>query len=399
MLEMWIGKDYIELYNSWITIFILILGGIPLIAGGYLYYFWILLIFIFIKIKTVPKDSIFIIVFSICYTYAQIQYSNITFSAIIFFSLYPFILYCTGRYLGSRIQSYKIKTLLIFLIALSFGITSIYYNIVDFMKGNFINFNREVTYGEGSTFRSATGYAMMLSLLVGGIGCLFVNTNSKFDYNLKLVVVITAVIALFLNLRILNRTPVIIAIISIVSAVLMPPQNKKKIHLVLGVITIFLFLYWLFMANNANVNTLIEIFQRRNEEDVSSVSSAGGRDVRWIGAIYQISARPFGSDGLILDGEYTFAHNLWLDAGVKGGIICLICLTFITIRFINVNIRLFKVAPYPQFNRVYWALISITLLSQSAVEPIIEGFPQLLNFLFFYWGFLSSDLKRIKKLK
>lgn len=386
-----------ELHNNWITISILLLGGIPLIAGGYLYYLWFLLFYTVIKLRYIPKDSIYILVFSFFYTYTQILYAQITLSAIIFYISYPFILYCTGVYLGKRLQSYKAKILLIVLIAGSFGITSIYYNIIDFMKGDFINLSRAVLYGEENSFRSATGYAMMLSLLVGGIGCIFVNTTNDFDRRLKIIIVGLAGLALFLNIRLLNRTPLAIGMISIATAVLMPPQNKKKVRYTISIIALLLIVYYFVVANNDNISSAIDLFQSRNEDETSSASSAGGRDEKWIGAIHQILHMPFGSNGLVLDGTHTYAHNLWLDSGVKGGIICLVCLTIITIKLIGVNIRLFKVAPYPQFEKVYFVLIGISLLTQSAVEPIIEGFPQLFNFLLFYWGFLSTDYKRITR--
>lgn len=369
----------------------------PMFMNDYFRYLLALLIPVaFTRFKSTP-NLLLVILFSAFYTLAfYIRQEPLSPSALAYNLLYPPMMYIIGYSLATRFKSYKSDTLLIVLLCFCIALPAIYYNFVDFQDTKaLINSKRIITFGNDGPRRNATGYGMMLSLALTMTGAVFLNARNRFEKSLKISQTIFAILAIFCTVRLVNRTGLIIAGTSVVIALLFQGLPRKNIFKII-ISVIFIIIALSIINTYSNWITDAITFYDKRDHGVGSVDTYGGRSVRWLASLYQIAEYPLGSTKLMVRG-YHYAHNLWLDAGIKGGVLSMLLLIIITIRFIITFFGVYRQKKLSIYEKNTFLLISIGLMLQSFTEPVIEGMPVLFWIWIFYFGMLDSLMVKFKR--
>lgn len=368
---------------------VLCISMIPLALDGYSSYLLILLIPYVFKSK-INLCSILVICFSLSYTLSFFFRSeDLPLSNFFFYSLFPLIIFSCG---SSIIQN-KIadNTLIIIILSLVICLasTSIIPNIANFIQtGEVIAPTRIVNYSEESNL-SATAYGLLLSLGIAGIGTAVLQTSNSFETKIKFWLILLGIISLFCCIHLTNRTGVVLGIFALLTGILLNSSNFKGFLLVLVILILLFLIYELFLSGASFYAEIVESYQKREEN--YTWDTGGDRFNRWDDALYQILIRPLGFSEY---DDYIYAHNMWLDAGIRGGLISFGLLIVLTVLYIKYLIEFKKERYLSAFETNYIVILSIIMFSQAMVEPVIEGAYQFFLFFFFMLGILSSFHKR-----
>lgn len=379
------------------AILILCICFMPLTLMGYSHYLLVLLTpmaFVHLRFSI---NGLLIFFFSLIYTLAiNFRGEILTPSDTIFYCFYPILAFSVGKSISNKFLSLKSNIVLITILICCLAFPAIIYNLIDYFKtGELVNVQRKITYGSMARERSATGYGMMLSLVLGMAGLLFYKTNNSNDHFVKYASLIFSVLALFGTFRLVNRTGIVIAGVSSLIVFGCSRISARRLGYLLLVLML-LFAVWGINQNSELVKEVTANYEMRNDGE-GSTNELGGRTDRWIRAIDQIYREPFGNKGLKFYTGYNYAHNLWLDVGIRGSIFSLVILLFITICFIKRIYHIWRDRMMPKFDLIVILLLSITFFLQFGTEPIIEGLPQLFWLWLFFWGMMDSIAAKYKK--
>lgn len=384
--------------HNFFVVTILCIGMIPLWGKGYLGYLDILLLPVLI-FTAYDSVSIAVIVFSLAYTLSlQVNGAVLTPSAKIFNLLYPIIFYQAGIFVGKKFKLPRSGIYLIVLMTILLGLPAIIANVHDAVStGVMINPLRSVSFDENDAMRSATNYGMMLSLLCGSLGVILLRAKQSYDQIAKILVIAGAVGALFGTVHLVNRTGILLALISCVLAVVQPPiRVKDLLHLALTAVVIYL-VFSVFFEDSKFLFDAILSYNNR-DTGISSIDTAGGRDELWIGGLLQIFQTPEGNPNGLVGYRNVYAHNMIIDGGVKGGIVCFILLLFIFVQFVISVVKTRAVKCFSEFERKYLVLLGATFCLQSMVEPVLDGVPSFFWFMLFFMGYLRRMISKAGSL-
>lgn len=372
---------------------ILCISMMPLIANGYSMYVLVVL-FPYIFARKFNSGSFLVLLFSIFYTLSFIiRGEEIEQSKLVFYSLFPLIIYSCGNVLVARLRDTKTVLFVLVSLVACLAIPGIFLSVKDFLNsGELVKLNRAVEYSDGQVL-SATVYGMMFSCAIAGIGMIVYPAVSKFDKKLKRFLVVLSILALLGTVHILNRTGLFLGGIAIITVLVIPPYNTKRLTyslLIFAVLALFVFYY---LADTVLMNDAIQGYLLREEESEYSTATGGGRFGRWGDALSQMFANPGGSLGYYMHGGYNYAHNLWLDAGLRGGVIPFVLLLIIGFRILKDTFRIVKKKLFDPFETRYLVALCIVMFAQAMMEPVIEGLFQYFLLIIFFYGCVSS-LKR-----
>ena len=390
MLDYVISQDFSKNRLIWL---ILIMGMFPLWANGYCMYALILLLpVVLLYYRKIDVTSLLILTFSFLYTYFQRSNGHAyTPSSLIFDLLFPFIVYQTGAYLVKRQKSPKSSLLLLCLMALALAIPAIMDSVNDTIKtGELINVTRGIINDDGEIGRSATGYGMMVAIMVGCLGILLLKPGNKLDSRLKVLIAIASFLALFTTIHLVNRTGIVLAAISIGCVIFLPPHSfKKNLYTIVSLIIVAGVVFYV-LGDSAFFSDALDQYEAR-DSGTGSVDSAGGRTQRWAAAINQLFDEPWGNEkGVRFHGKYVNAHNMWLDTGVVAGIIPMILLIWIGVIYIRAIIKMYRCRYYNQFERNLLLIMGVSMFLQLNTEPVIQGVFQLFLYFIFYTSVLNN---------
>ena len=392
-------KYKIDLEKNWLFLSILLIGAIPQILNGYALYLWILLLPLCWIYGTyrLDKNACLIILFSLSYTFFRLLHPNRPATSVIVFHLfYPLVMYESVIYICKRCTHPITVIIVLFSLVFCFAIWSIVNNLFDYVEtGAIVNATRSIAGEDGIDLEGvvpATQHNSMLSMAIGGIGMLFIRTKDSFERKFKFLVVILSVFALLSTLHLLNRTGILMAVLSLIIGYFWDGLDSKKIFKTIGLLLFFLIVIYIQFKDSVLVTSVIDGFAAREINEYNGgAATGGGRIGRWLSSPMYILTHPFGSQGLWYEGRYVMAHNIWLDAGIDSGYFAFILLFIITFRFFK-NLNILRKDKYiPTFYKAYIFLIIITILLQCCVEPLMRAFYPLFYFLFFIWGLMKCD--------
>ncbi len=386
-----------DIKHTWFVCLVLLIGMLPLWADGYcMYVLGILLPILILKVRNYDGMCILIILYSLAYTLSLFNNGNeFSPSTFIFDLFFPFIMYQSGRYIIDRQRNPVSSVLLLVFMAISLALPAIIANIKDTIEsGELINISRRILDNVGDTTRNATGYGSMLSIMIGCLGIILVRANNRIDSKIKIILIVFSILAIYSTIHLLNRTGLALALISIITVSVIPPYSlRSNIYLILSLV-IILAVGAIFFSDSPFISEAIQLYDERDEGE-GSVASYGGRSERWEAGINQLISEPYGNcNGLYFNGHYTHAHNMWLDAGIFGGLISFVLLVIITIISLRKILILYNSPILSPFENRVIILICIAILAQGAVEPVIQGVPQL---FFYYIFFISIIINLYKK--
>lgn len=385
-----------ELFSYKFIIIILCLGMVPRFLGNYSHYLLFLLLPLTLIVKF-NRGTLLVILFSIFYCLAFILRGgdDTSLSMWIFYSLYPFILYQAGRYFGKKLVTPECVFTLVCLLSMCIGLTAVIDSIKDYIySGQIINISRAITDAiDRENAISATGYGMMLALGLGFCCTFFINANSTYDRKMKIIIGCYAVLSLFATIHLVNRTGLVIAAASILVTLFLPPINRRKIRIILLMACVLFLIFNFCLLSSNEYSSILDAYDAREFDRAHDSSNAGGRTDLWIAGLIQMSENFWGSSKLY-GMSNIYAHNLWIDAGIKGGVPSFHVLLIITFCIINTMSKLYRTRCFSIFERNTLLALGIVFFLQSFTEPIIEGITQFFWLFLFYWGILSEFLSK-----
>ncbi len=310
----------------------------------------------------------------------------------IFMIVMPAIVYATAKYLCKRIDTENEFLGLILTIAFCLASWAIFMSIQDTITtGELINVSRNIE-ENGKLGRSATGYGMMFSAAIGGVGLLFADSKTMFQRYFRIVAILISVMALFGCIHLVNRTGIVLALLSLLVCLLYNTIIRRKYSrgLILAALLSIGLLYA--FSSMEFMQEVADSYSARNDGEYG-IATSGGRTQLWLDATTHIINYPFGADRL-QDSVGNYAHNMWLDAGVIGGWIPFVLIIVMTMRFLGSLYRMKNNKQISQFAKMYIISLATVVLAQSAVEPVIQGSFQLFLFFFFLWAMVESNINR-----
>ncbi len=384
------GLIYGDLRKYLFMYVILCISMMPLIAGGYSMYLLILL-FPYVFKNRFNTGSLLVILFSMFYTFSfLIRGAELITSQFVFYLIFPIIIYSCGNLLGTKL--YSGKTILMIIVSLVFCLAApgIYFSMVDVVKsGELIKISREIEFASGHTL-SATGYGVMFSLAIAGVAMILVPTISKYDKKIMFFMFCLSLMAIFCTIHILNRTGLALAVIAVLATVFIPPYNRKRILYTLLIGTMILLIFYLYLSDSLLMNDAMHGYLSREENGDFSAMTGGGRFSRWTDAVSQIIERPIGGKGYVTAYKIKYAHNLWLDAGLIGGVVPFILLIVIAFQTLKYTIAIHRKKILDSFESCYLIVLCVVMLAQAMTEPVIQGVYQFFLFMIFFYGYVTA---------
>lgn len=385
------SEIYQDLTKNKLVVTILLIGIIPLWMGNYLSYVYILLLPVALCTR-LNATSWIILAFSVAYTLTQQLWAiKISPSILVMQYLFPIILYQTGLYLGKRFKSPDSIITVLILLAGLLALPAVVANIQDFITtGEIVNITRQVSFEKNEAGRSATNYGMMLSVACGGLGVMFLGAKTPAHRRLKYILLTFSVFALFSIIHLLNRTGVVLSVFSIIFVFLLAPHTPKKYITSVFIAIGFAIFYEAYLDQAFHLSDIVEGYISR--ESGGTTESMGDRDRLWAKGLDHILAHPFGFDeGVKWGTRNSYAHNIILDAGVRGGVLCSVLMLVIYGIFIYQSYRILNNKSISNFVKFVIVSFSVVIVMQSMVEPIIEG-------LFIFFCFLMIMMGMTKRL-
>lgn len=379
--------------NSWIF-GLLCIGFLPMALRGYAQYLLVFLTPLLFKTKY-GINTLLILVFSFLYT-SSMLYRGVEMitSEMVFSFLYPLLLYQTGEYLGKHVKSVRTITLLMVCISIAMALPAIFSNVLDYLStGELINSKRAVEAASGES-SGATRYGMMLALSLGSIGAVIIGSNDNFDNKLKVVILGFSLLSLLSTIHLVNRSGLYIAAFSVVACAVLPPFTPKRVVYALIIFVVAYIIYVVYLEFTPLLKKAIESYQYRNETQ-GSVKSFGGRDNLWRQGIQHLEDYPWGGGkSVVFHGRASYAHNMWLDCGIVGGVPAMILLIVITCKYVISAVKLLFYKTRYTFSRNLLIVMFATLIIQSMVEPVLLGLPQFFWIMMLLFGMLTMFLKK-----
>lgn len=378
-----------DLKHNWIVVLILCVGMFSNWLDGYCMYALALLIpFVFTERMKWP--GFILIVYSVLFMlFAMLGGQIYTPSSMVFDLIFPITMWQVGQRIVRRTKNPQSDIIVLLLMIFSLALPAIVFNIAQAIDtGEVINVTRAIRNDDGDILRSATGFGMMLSLMLGCSGVLLLQATTKTDTRIKIFLIIGAIAAIFSTIHLVNRTGLVLVGLSLFVAIILRPLTfKRACYIVLVIVAVGSICY--FVLGDTYFMDAMEYYEGREKEEGYGSESYGGRTDRWAAAVTQLAEQPFGNaNGLNFFGKYTYAHNMWLDVGLKGGIFAMAMLILFSIVTIQQTIKFFRNRNLSLFERNLMVLVCLTMFLQAFVEPVKDGVPQFLWFMMFYTSVL-----------
>lgn len=354
------------------------------ISGMFLYTLLLLVpysIYLCAKNNLLDRLTIWIILYST--TYAMFTYFNGWYvdakSNVLFQSLCPPTMYIIGKHLSEKRNIYVLLLLCISLLA----IKPIIWVILDiYNTGQLVNPERMMDFYSGSSL-SATNIGAMVSLSVSSFGCLFALTSTRQELSYKIILFFLSLLGLLAVVHLINRTGLIIVVVSIVSVFCLNFSSHKS-HKVLYffVVGLFLFILFRFMYENDALSDVMSFYEKRNIEG-HDLKAGGGRFLMWKYGLSDVMKHPLGCDTLTRN---YYSHNYWIDTASTGGLLASFYLLVATIIHTKTTFSLIK-SRITVFVKSLFLIINVGFFVTCMVEPVMEANQLLVFMLFLFIGF------------
>lgn len=382
--------DNKEQISGWWILFWVLLSFVD--YGGYGYVFGVLAaIFAFFQIERknffYSADMTLILLFSILYvSFLYLNEYEYGIGFYISFLIMPFAFYAIGQYLCAINTSKNVYRILflVFVAIASLSIASIIfeiYNVGFFGEGRNIHL-----IGLSSVDKIA---ATILNARLLGIYALFglvaydLNVRVKRPY--LLFSYLLMILVLVLALRLGSRTGLVIALCAIVASVFYYWKTntwRSRSNMILFLITLSVCVA-VFMSND---NVYLSFFMDRLDDEDSSFLNMGGRKFGFEDNLSLLLDNPWGTPEAM---HLRYAHNLWIDVARVSGFFPLIVLVIITFRYLAYVKFIFKIRTKGNHVLLILFVLSMCLMIQFFLEPILEGLMALYYLFCFVFGIMS----------
>jgi hypothetical protein len=325
---------------------------------------WCMMFIIMIPLKYCNgRLLISLVVFTFLYGSIGVFTGFMTVNKLVSLCLPLVLFYGFGKFIVSRLQHPICLLLLLAILLMSYQF-EIFITFLNGLisEGFTINSSREFYLrGDYSRALSATLAGLNVSVSMVGLSAFFIlKGNSK----LRILYLLMFFIAISTTVYLLNRTGLVIAVLStfVVLSYFYYNNRKALIIILMSVGLIFFFAY-----NGWGIDIdILMAYEERNFD----IQTAGQRTMKWTEAFNLLMQHPFGWSENVLETQY-YAHNMWLDIARVTGLMPFIALLVVTIKAAFIQLRLLKIHADP-FVAVTTGLSACFFLS-CFVEPVYGG--------------------------
>ncbi len=382
-----------EVKKHWFILSLLFVGVSGILGVRILYLLIFVYPIIFHKTNIIRHiDSHFwiLVLFSLSFTFIWLYNTSFQPSSILIYVFYPPLFYLLGGYFVEKSSSLNSIVNVLIVLIIAYSIIYLRNGVYDTITYGLINPLRSISVNidsiEGAYFQQVRA-----SLAIAGIGLLFVPTKSSKEKTIKNIFLLLSFVALFVTIHFVNRTGMLLALLSIL-AVSFKLIKKKSAMLLMSLTGVFILISLNYLLDLVIVQEFIGSYQSRELNSLSSSSTFGGRTFRWVWVLKSLITQPWGD---ISSFEYGYAHNMWLDAGRLSGIIPFVFLVVFTVSSTIKAVKLVLSKHIPLFFSCLLITLNLTFFLQSFIEPILESDP---TFFLLYVLFLSIQINLYKVL-
>lgn len=391
---------YTDIKNNLPAVFILMVGFMPGMLNDYAVYLLVLMLplmwcYGFLKFT---ENSVMCLTFGVVFALAYKSHTDIPLSVFVMYLLFPFISYQSGQFIFKRFRSVDSFSILFIILAVCIGFYTIFLCIKDFFDtGQIVNVTRSIGIDEDVWEKDAeaigigaTNMGVYVSLLLGIFGLVCVKADNSSERIVRTLAVFGAVLGFYVTIHLLNRTGLLLMMISVLIGFTRPPLSAAKIGVGLLVILVAASLLSIVVQSNEIVQKAIEGYAARNDVVGYGIASAGGRTDRWAAAFEQIPTIPLGAPQLDFPGIATYAHNLFLDTFIIGGWASGILMIIMMARFIMNSVAVLTKSRLNRFTKAFFLMIVVVMILQCMVEPILQSSFPYFCLLLFFWAFIND---------
>ena len=334
-----------------------------------------------IVVEYIDRGFFILLFFSVVYAlfYALDPIGGYTY--VINYALIPPFAYLFGKYMIKRsVNEDQIISLLIF-IGFVYSFTALVSVFIEVVNNGFGSIQRSLPMFWRGNIVSATkmGGYFTLNLCLPGI---LLAAYKKFKTSKLVPLIALYIISLLCIVRLGSRTQLAVTVLTTVFTMiyLLWRESLKKNLGILGVFTI-LVAYLLSKVNFKSNAEWLSAYASRIENK-GDLRSAGGRTDRWLLALENLIEKPLGWKVE----EFGYAHNLWLDSAMVGGVLSFILLLIFTIFSFRTFKKYFKKYSQGIVINILFLNYGIAFLLVFFVEPILIGFFHLFCLFCFIVG-------------
>lgn len=301
--------------------------------------------------------------------------------------LFPVSFYIIGKSLTKHItEEYQVIALLFSFILIfnTTPIVSYLFNVFSFG----LNFTNLRLLGSDSEFIAFTNFSSYFAFNMSLFPVIFFTSKNIHDKIIKRNSFFLMLLAIIIIGSIGQRTGFFILLISLVINTLKGRFNLFGSISIKGFVIGTLIFIGLSILNFDWIYKTT-IYERLFVSDTDRGILSARSDI-WEAAINEFIKNPAGNKNFFsLEGGYSFAHNLWLDVGLRAGYIVLSFLTLLTVLYLT-NLSALLKKPLFVETKMIIIFLSIAIFATFMVEPIMQGYTHFFCSFAFIFGVLSG---------
>ena len=272
------------------------------------------------------------------------------------------------------------KLQFLFISILLYLIPVLLLTIQDILIVGFVNESRYLLsdIGKEESTLSATIYGLMSSAGIAFVSIIFAESLKLKE---KAVFFSLAAIALVIVVHLINRTGIVLLIVSIILS--FGYSTGMRLSKVVSSLLLLLLVLVIIIKSGLVSQEIIDAYIERESGTTDNATELGGRSGKWQAAISDLMSSPFGWK------RVGYVHNLWLDLAAVAGWITTIPFVVATINVLRTTFRMIKrhVTPF----RLVVVTMVVAMFLNCMVEPVIEASLLFFVLMMFVWGMLKAE--------
>ncbi|GAA6250322.1 hypothetical protein F050043D4_13570 [Bacteroides thetaiotaomicron] len=292
----------------------------------------------------------------------------------------PVAYYRFGSWAICWLEDDKKKLQFLFISILLYLIPVLLLTIQDILIVGFVNESRYLLsdIGKEESTLSATIYGLMSSAGIAFVSIIFAESLKLKE---KAVFFSLAAIALVIVVHLINRTGIVLLIVSIILS--FGYSTGMRLSKVVSSLLLLLLVLVIIIKSGLVSQEIIDAYIERESGTTDNATELGGRSGKWQAAISDLMSSPFGWK------RVGYVHNLWLDLAAVAGWITTIPFVVATINVLRTTFRMIKrhVTPF----RLVVVTMVVAMFLNCMVEPVIEASLLFFVLMMFVWGMLKAE--------
>jgi hypothetical protein len=350
-----------------------------------------LFIIIFRKNKNILDKNVFLILcFSIIYPlFLLLNRVPVSGSTLIGYFIFPPTFYFLGKYIVYKYPNNITIYFMFFFICFFFSILPFLANVRSVMEIGFMkDRNLSLLWSKDGETLAATGIGGYFALNMAFLPILFINKVTRTQKYLAALSLILLSMGMFSTLNMSNRAGLLISALSVILFIFMPKNQLKSIFIIIIFTSLVI---WIYSINAFNFRSWFEFSYYHERISNSGFNENGSRLVIWRNNLADLFKYPLGNFRLGEGNDY--AHNLWLDVGLRTGFIPLIPLIIFSFSAAILIVKISFNRKYDLFLRLLVIGFGISFYLTFLIEPILEGFFILFLLYCLYFGMVYGIKK------